>query len=354
MFWNRRRAFTLIELLVVIAIIAVLIGLLLPAVQKVREAANRASCMNNLKQLGLACHTYHNTSGSFPPGYLGPIPNEHPFSPPANGMLGTDADGFQEVGLLVYLLPYVEQDNLYRQLQVEFDVRKTGPAWYTNPTNWRVAQTRIKLLECPSDSIGGDPAAVLTVLAFHCYNYAAPLVPNTDDNTAMDFVGTDPSDPTILGRTNYVGVAGLAGQGTSTYWSRYKGIFTNRSNTRITDITDGTSNTLLLGEGASDAANGLFLSWMWGGVCPTWSGMNQDGPDTGGTQFNSRHPGVVQFSFADGSVRPLRKGSSWIDYWNWALADLWPDRYPAGWWVFQELAGMGDGGTPDQSLLVNN
>src|SRR5437879_289377 len=100
---QRRVGFTLIELLVVIAIIAVLIGLLLPAVQKVREAANRMSCGNNLKQLGLAAHNYHDANNAFPPGFL----NE--WMPPRS----PDGDYFnyQCVGSLVYLLPFMELDN---------------------------------------------------------------------------------------------------------------------------------------------------------------------------------------------------------------------------------------------------
>jgi prepilin-type N-terminal cleavage/methylation domain-containing protein/prepilin-type processing-associated H-X9-DG protein len=340
-----RRAFTLIELLVVIAIIALLIGLLLAAIQKIRESANRLSCANNLKQLGLACHNYDNTFGQLPPGYLGPLSNETLF--------GSDAAKFQNVGVLVYLLPYIEYANIYRQMQIKFDVRNAGPAWYTNSTNWQLAQTRIKLFECPSDNIGGDSSPVLTVMAFHSFNYAAPIVPNTDDNTNEDYVGLDPSDPTVLGRTNYLGIAGLAGRGTSKYWSKYEGIFSNRSQIALGRISDGTSNTLLMGEGTWDAVNTPFIAWMWGGSCPTWNGL-KDGQDTGGTQFNSNHPGVVQFCFADGSVRRLRKGPSWIDYNNWDLANLWPNQYPQDWWVFQELAGFRDGGSRDSSSLEKN
>src|SRR5262249_15614304 len=120
----RRRGLTLIELLVVIAILAVLLGLLLPAVQKIREAVNRLHCANNLKQLGLACHHYDSTHGRLPPGYLGPIPNERDYGP--------DVERIQHVGLLVYLLPYVEHDNLHRRLQIDFDPGRLGPAWYTN------------------------------------------------------------------------------------------------------------------------------------------------------------------------------------------------------------------------------
>jgi prepilin-type N-terminal cleavage/methylation domain-containing protein len=345
-----RRAFTLIELLVVIAIIAILMGLLLAAVQRVREAANRLGCANNLKQLGLACQNYDAQWGRLPPGYLGPIPNERQYSPPANGLLGTDADRFQEVGLLAYLLPHIEQGNVYNQLQVVFDAGQAGPAWYLNRINWQAAQTRIKLFECPSDNIGVASSTVSTVLAYHNYNYAAQIVPNIDDNTNEDWVALDPSsDPTLLGRTNYLGVAGLAGHGTSQYWSKYEGIFTNRSQNALGRIPDGTSNTLLLGEGVWGTDNTPSVSWMGVGSCPTWWGLKR--AEAGGSQFNSRHPGVVQFCFADASVRALRKGSSWIDWDNWDLANDFPDKYPADWWVFQELAGIRDGGIRDPSAL---
>src|SRR5262249_51928801 len=205
----RHRAFTLIELLVVLAIIAILIGLLLPAVQKVREAANRLSCANNLKQLGLACHNYDNIYGHLPPGYLGPIPNEQEY--------GSAADQIQNVGLLVYLLPYIEQDNLYRQLQIDFAVRRIGPAWYTNPTNRQLAEARIKLFECPSDNIADDTSIKGQTESLHCFNYNAAIAPNADDNTDVDAVVLVPSDPTVFGRSNYAGCAGPAGTRTSTH-----------------------------------------------------------------------------------------------------------------------------------------
>ena len=127
-------------------------------------------------------------------------------------MLGTDADRFQEIGLLVYLLPYIEQENLYRQLQgIDFDPGRVGPAWYTNPANWQLAQTRIKLFECPSDNIAEDASIFGTPTAYHFYNYRATIVPNIDDNTNEDFVGIDARDPRVLGRTNYLGCVGLAG-----------------------------------------------------------------------------------------------------------------------------------------------
>jgi type II secretory pathway pseudopilin PulG len=131
---RRRAGFTLVDLLIVIAIIAVLVGMLIPAVQRVRDAAMRTQCLNNLKQLGLACNNYQANQGVLPPGYLGPPAEDNV----PGSMFARYGEG-QEVGLMVCLLPYIDGDNLFSQIldpvngaQMVFSVRYPGTS-YTPP-----------------------------------------------------------------------------------------------------------------------------------------------------------------------------------------------------------------------------
>ncbi len=131
---NARHGFTLIELLVVIAIIAILIGLLLPAVQKVREAAARTKCTNNLKQIGLALHSYHDANKQFPPGYIDG--NTNPTSTPDNDV----GPGW---GWASFLLPYLEQNNVYNQINFSLGVGLG--------VNAQISQQPLTIYQCPSD-----------------------------------------------------------------------------------------------------------------------------------------------------------------------------------------------------------
>src|SRR5262245_7607840 len=203
-----RTAFTLIELLVVIAIIAVLIGLLLPAVQKVREAANRMTCSNNLKQIGLAAHNYQSTYGKLPPGYLGPIPNE-------TAVDTTNQTNWPWLSVLVFLLPYLEQDNLYKQI----DLQRTAGWWNTSlpaspgfmpNANFVAAQYRVKTLVCPSIDPYGAVQANPTGVYAHYYNTPTGL-----NNRAPPGILTVASVLSLrnLGATTYFGCSGMAGKG---------------------------------------------------------------------------------------------------------------------------------------------
>src|SRR5262249_37744345 len=152
----RRRGFTLIELLVVIAITAVLIGLLLPAVQKVREAAARIKCSNNVKELGLAAHHYHDSNGHFPPG-IG-------YYPATNGAFGP---------YCFHLLPYLEQGDLYRSAlgSVPFPA-PVGPTVVHYPGNGNVHSRKVAAFICPSDPSVGSTGEVMIQgysFALSCY-----------------------------------------------------------------------------------------------------------------------------------------------------------------------------------------
>jgi hypothetical protein len=327
------------ELLVVVAIFAVLIALLLVAVQKAREAAHHMSCSNNLKRIGLAASGYQSAHSVLPPGYLGPLNNETPRPPPVGGAADSTV---QNIGLFVYLLPYLESETIYRQLKVNLDLRKGGDPWWAGPngdSNMAVAQTRIKTLLCPSDDAYASIKG--TVYAAHFFNFRQRwnfYAPSWDYSAVPAAAN--------LGRTNYLGVGGAFGRGTNATFDEYEGLFTDRSQNSLDRIPDGASNTLLFGEilgGQSNGAKDYGAAWLGVGAMPTVGGMRPANPSW--FQYSSYHPGIVQFCFADGSVRWLKPGST-------APGLLLRGPYSGDWYVLQELSGFRDGRSRDPSSLT--
>ena len=293
-----RRGFTLIELLVVIAIIAILIALLLPAVQQAREAARRTQCKNNLKQLGLACHNFHDIYSRFPAGYLGAA---HTVVPDPTEPLGFF--DHQWTGIVPQLLPQLEQSVIYEKINVWKGVdRRPDPmnpssllpetGYFSDNATFAVAQAKLSAVRCPSDTEEGKFGQVALLHTFQI---------GTNFGKAKIYSFNPPN--VSLGPSNYLGVAGGFGD-LSNAWAPEKGIFGSRTKFKFRDVTDGTSNTLLLGEvtGGSD----FNFSWISGGVMMQAYGLSSTPPQTW-YQFESFHTGIIQFAMADGSVRALSK-----------------------------------------------
>jgi prepilin-type N-terminal cleavage/methylation domain-containing protein/prepilin-type processing-associated H-X9-DG protein len=353
-FTRRWRGFTLIELLVVIAIIAILIGLLLPAVQKVRDAAARMSCQNNLKQMGLALHNFAgNYNGRLPAAminsgrcnvgggtqgsnYIGPEVNLAALYGP--GTVGTGTYRvFNHTGF-VALLPYIEQDNLYKQY--DYTLISNGSNPYGQPVgpdpsgnpNRVVGATPIKTYTCPADQI------------------PAPIV-ITGDAPGSFYERLAPG----VARSNYLFNTGYYTDydrdwSNCVQWAR--GTFGNNGAANITNMVDGTSNTLAIGEGRQLWRTSTSFGPYWGAgthtavhgrILQVTPGLLQA---SGGTtlatayaycginapngqlingwtdmratfqyawQFSSKHTGGANFLFCDGSVKTLKDS---IDYVN--------------------------------------
>jgi prepilin-type N-terminal cleavage/methylation domain-containing protein len=300
-----RRGFTLIELLVVIAIIAVLIGLLLPAVQKVREAANRIKCSNNLKQLGLAAHNYHDVNQHLPPG-IG-------YYPPASGAFGT---------YHFHLLPYVEQGDLYRSAlgSVPFP-RPDGPTTVLYPGNNNVYSQPVKIFLCPSDpSVGSDGVVKVDRVLFGASSYAPNgmvIAPNGPQGKARIADITDGTSNTILHAEKYArcsttALAPALGDGGSAWaycTSPFFPFLPKPMDLPPRAFQPGFAIAALAGRGAPNAigAGSKFQ------VQPTPLEGNCDP-----TRASTAHSGGILVGLADGSVRTLAASMSDTTWW-WAV-----------------------------------
>lgn len=266
----RTRGFTLIELLVVIAIIAVLIALLLPAVQQAREAARRSQCKNNLKQLALALHNYHDSFGLFPPGSFAGVYAQY-----VSGGL----DGSRKCWMQM-ILPYIDQAPMYNQLTPYFN---SGTDMLSVPQS--IITTKINVLQCPSDPAAGKVSS-----------------------QSQGFIGnyvlcSGPQDPTTSVNGNTQGL-------------KLNGMFYGISSTKVRDVTDGTSNTVMGAElivvpdsgtdpggcygGIYDYRGAYYNSTSWGILFTTLNPPNTSVPDqlwnACGSIPNARCSGCAQSS----------------------------------------------------------
>jgi prepilin-type N-terminal cleavage/methylation domain-containing protein len=270
-----RLGFTLIELLVVIAIIAILIGLLLPAVQKVREAAARIQCANNLKQIGLALHNYHDAYSKLPYARTGG---------------GTNRSTWARL-----LLPYLEQENIYNTFRTPLPgVNQTdgfNNLTSTNPQVVAATQAQVKIFLCPSRR--GPPVL-------------CPInqVPSAT-GMGSDYAGCN-GDGTVIG-TVYTGMIGFLSSGSHT-----------SAGVPFAAVTDGLSNTIMIGE-KHIPINSLGKDYITDGIIygagEDQTYVRRGGPshplaftpyDVPNRQFGSYHTGVVQFVFGDGSVHAIQ------------------------------------------------
>lgn len=290
---RKKRGFTLIELLVVIAIIAILIGLLLPAVQKVREAAARSTCQNNLKQIALGAHNYESAQGVLPPGYHGPTSNS------AFSWSG------QYIGTFAYMLPYLEQENLYRQMTgIDWnpDSASTNNWWNITPV-WNAAQFKVKTFLCPSDN-PDEANDQRCAIALHTYGSG------TSGTVTRGSFGVWSGNANI-GKTNYISCGGGMGNADGS-WNTYRGPFTNRSKNKIVNVIDGTSNTIAFIEalgGNPRPRNGSY-AWIAVGGMPTAWGLDPNDTAVDWWMAGSKHTGIVNAALLDGSILSLRRNSA--------------------------------------------
>ena len=326
---SKAKGFTLVELLVVIAIIGILIGMLLPAIQQVREAARRTQCLNNLRQVALGSLNYESAFMRFPPGEIH-RPNNMPTVAP-------DATSSQ-VTTLVHILPFIDAINLENLVVADTGLTGVSSPWSTGA------------------DINAGGAATQTIPPFICPSSNSDTAGQTI--TLIDIAVTAPSGTTSfssgptgtsnIGQTDYCGVGGFTGTSNTALdgSSLFRGIFTERSRTTFGGIRDGASNTFLFGEIAPfqvsadpSAAPGALtnLSWMGASTMYTFFGLQAQVRASNSSQtfiqpsFSSNHPGNVNFAIADGSTHSLTENTP-----SASMTD-----------VFHQLGAISDGSIVD-------
>ncbi|HIF34759.1 MAG: DUF1559 domain-containing protein [Pirellulaceae bacterium] len=311
---GRRVGFTLVELLVVIAIIGVLVALLLPAVQAAREASRRSQCINNLKQIALATHNFHDVYKEFPAGMLCATPGQ-----PA----GTPQGGHQYVGTLCFILPFMENQPLFDRIEIDInrdhypnqsypDQIKPVTRWYFNLPTRKLGFVHIPGYECPS----ANPYAQQTrIIGRHWI----------ENNTVYARTWGNNSVYKDVGRTNYAPNSGILGagqgiNGASYWWSTWKGPFSARQSIGLKGVIDGTSNTFFFGEVLGDIRpsksdlvgnpnarriHHYSFNWMGMGPMPVAWGVASPTEKPKWYQFGGQHPGVILFAMCDGAVKGI-------------------------------------------------
>lgn len=317
-----KRGFTLIELLVTIAIIAVLVALLLPAVQQAREAARQSQCRNNLKQIGISLHNYHDTYGAFPQGYVD------------GDRLGNGTVQDNGWSWHTRLLPFLDQSNLYDK----FDLNYVPFGGASIPQNHETVATPLTIFTCPTDT--------------------KPEITSLPEIHANSVGYTD-----RIATSSYVGALGAFLQNLCKSSSSREpnpdqnGFFTANVCRQSRDITDGLSNTIAVGEATWELSQNQVLygavMHQGGAHChavdvggsyylPAWRLMrtsryklNGYNPDRSHTGFHSMHHGGAHFLFADGSVRFVSENI------HDTASNL--GSSPATWGIYQKIADIDDG-----------